>query len=131
LGDWLANASRTGAKGDEILTEYKDIENYILSFATEFQADDVVLEEAGEHYTTMEFEEKLAPLIDDYDEYTFWEQLAMRLAKRDLWKEIGPVSKLKEEHIERQYEIEETYEEEFAKNGLKNILIDRKDKKKV
>jgi hypothetical protein len=37
-------------------------------------------------------------------------------------REIGLVKKLKDEHIERKYEIEETYQEEFHKNGLKNLV---------
>jgi hypothetical protein len=121
LGDWLTNSHRTGAKGDEVKTDYKELEQYILSFAKEFQSGHVVMEEAGEYFTTMKFEENLMPIIEEYDEYTFWEQLSERLAERDLSKEIGKVKKLKEEHIERKYEIEETYQEEFEKNGLKNI----------
>jgi hypothetical protein len=131
LGDWLANASRTGSKGDELITDYKDIEHYILSFSKEFQLGDFVMEEKGEYFTTMKFEEELTPLIDEYDEYTFWEQLAQRLAERDLMKEIGPVRKLKEAQIERQFEIEEIYHEEFEKNGLKNLLINKTEKKKT
>jgi hypothetical protein len=36
---------------------------------------------------------------------------------------------MKEEHRERMYEIEEQYENEFNKNGLKNLAIMKQDKK--
>ncbi|MFC5406879.1 hypothetical protein [Cohnella soli] len=121
LGNWLANASRTGAEGDERLEKYEEIQYFILSYAKQFQADDVVKAEGNEFYTTMDFEEKLMPVVEEYDDYIFWEQISMKLAKRDLLREIGPVSNLKAEHKERMYEIEEQYEIEFEKNGLKNL----------
>jgi hypothetical protein len=130
LGNWMANASRSGAKGDERIEKYEEIQDYILSNAQHFQAEDVVKEEGNDFYTTMEFEESIMPIIDDYNEYTLWEQLPLKLAKRDLLREIGPVSHLKEEHKERMYEIEEQYEIEFEKNGLKNVVILKPEKKK-
>jgi hypothetical protein len=100
-----------------------NLEQHILSYAKDFQLGDLVMEEAGEYFTTMKLEENLMTLIEEYDEYTFWEQLPAQLAERDMRKEIGLVKKLKDEHIERKYEIEETYQEEFHKNGLKNLFI--------
>jgi hypothetical protein len=123
LGNWVANASRTGADGDEKIEKYEEIEAYILSQAKLYHAEDVVIEEENERYTTMEFEESLIPIIEEYDEYTFWEQISNKLAKRDLYREIGPVRQLNEEHQERMYEIEEQYEDEFIKNKLKNVVI--------
>jgi hypothetical protein len=123
LGNWLANASRTGAKGDEIIEKYEKIEEYILSFAKHFKAEDIVKQEDDDYFTTMEFEESLMPLIGEYDDYTFWEQLSLKLAKRDLIREIGPVRQLRDEHRKRMYDLEEQYENEFEKNGLKNLVI--------
>jgi hypothetical protein len=111
------------AKGDELKTDYDELEQHILSYAKDFQLGHLVMEEAGEYFTTIKLEENLMPLIEEYDEYTFWEQLPAQLAERDMRKEIGIVKKLKDEHIERKYEIEETYQEEFHKNGLKNLII--------
>lgn len=101
LGNWVANATRTGAKGDEMIEKYEQLQDHILTFAEQFKADDVVIKEGSEYYTTMEFEEALMPLMEDYDDYVFWEQLASRLAKRDLLNEIGPVRRLTEQHRER------------------------------
>jgi hypothetical protein len=123
LSHWLINSHRTGAKGDEMKTDYDELEQHVFSYAKDFQLGQLVMEEEGEYFTTMKLEENLMPLIDEYDEYTFWEQLPAQLAERDMRKEIGLVKKLKDEHIERKYEIEETYQEEFHKNGLKNLVI--------
>ncbi|TJY41093.1 hypothetical protein E5161_15460 [Cohnella pontilimi] len=123
LGNWLANATRTGAEGDERLEKYELLQHYILSHAKNFQADDVVTEEGTSFYTTMEFEESIMPIVEEYDDSTFWEQLSMKLANRDLLKEIGPVSELKEKHRTRLFELEEEYEVEFEENGLRNLVL--------
>lgn len=129
LGNWVANASRTGAEGDEMLEHYEEIFDYILSHAKSFEADDVVIQEGKRFYTTMDFDECIMPLVEDYDDYTFWEQLSLKLAERDLLRELGPIS-FKEEHRERMYDIEEKYEIEFEKNGLKNLILAKPEKKK-
>lgn len=125
-GNWIANASRTGAEGDEKIEKYEKLQEYLFSHAKHFNADDVVIKEDNEFYTTLEFEERLMPIVEEYDEYTFWEQISNKLAKRDLLREIGSVRQLKEMHRERMYEIEEQYEIEFEKNGLKNLVIMKK-----
>lgn len=122
-GNWIANASRTGAEGDEKIEKYEKLQEYLFSHAKHFNADDFVINEDNEFYTTLEFEERLMPIVEEYDEYTFWEQISNKLAKRDLLREIGSVRQLKEMHRERMYEIEEQYEIEFEKNGLKNLVI--------
>ncbi|KIL34184.1 hypothetical protein SD71_21190 [Cohnella kolymensis] len=129
LGNWVANASRTGAEGDEMLEQYEEIYDYILSHATTFEADDVVQQEGKQFYTTMDFDESIMPIVEDYDDYTFWEQLSLKLAERDLLRELGPVS-FNEAHRERMYEIAEEYEIEFEKNGLKNLTLMKPEKKK-
>jgi hypothetical protein len=128
FGNWIANGTRTGAEGDERLEQYEEIQDYILSQAKHFQAEDVVRAKGNDFYTTMDFEESLMPIVEEYDEYTFWEQISIQLAKRDLFREIGPVRQLKEEHRERMFEIENQYEIEFEKNGLKNLEIVKKNK---
>jgi hypothetical protein len=129
LGNWVANASRTGAEGDDMLEKYEEIFDYILSHAKSFEADDVVMQEDKRFYTTMDFDESIMPVIEDYDDYTFWEQLSSKLAERDLLRELGPIS-FKEEHQERMFDIEEQYEIEFEKNGLKNLTLVKPEKKK-
>lgn len=122
LGNWLANATRSGAPGDELIKKYDDIEDYILSFAKDFNVDEINFYE-GSYFPTNEFEESLMPLVKEYDDHTFWEVLAIKLAERDLLREIGPVNKLSDKHLERKYDLVEHYEIEFEKHGLKNIVF--------
>lgn len=68
--------------------DYEELEQHILSYAKEFQLGQLVMEEDGEYFTTMKLEVRLMPLIDEYDEFTFWETLAEEMAERDLRKEI-------------------------------------------
>jgi hypothetical protein len=128
LGDWLVNATRTGAEDDKRISKYEEVQQLIYSYGKDFEADDFLIEKYGQLFTTMEFEEPLMPLVDEYDDYTFWEQLSLRLAERDLQREIVPVRKLKEEHMLRKYELEEMYQEEFEENGLRNLVVHRTKK---
>jgi len=129
LGNWIANASRTGAEGDKRIEKYEKVEAHILSHAKHFQAEDVVNVEGNDFYTTMNFEETLIPIVEEYDEFTFWEEISRKLANRDLLRQIGPVRQLKDEHLKRMYEIEEQYQIEFEKNGIKNLELIKKDNK--
>jgi hypothetical protein len=128
LGDWLVNATRTGEEDDKRISKYEEVQQLIYSYGKDFEADDFLIEKYGQLFTTMEFEEPLMPLVDEYDDYTFWEQLSLRLAERDLQRENGPVRKLKEEQMLRKYELEEMYQEEFEENGLRNLVVHRTKK---
>jgi hypothetical protein len=96
-------------------TDYDELQQHILSHAKDFQLGQLVMEEEGEYFTTMKLEESLMPLIEEYDEYTFWEQLPAQLAERDLRKEIGLVKKLKDEHIERNMKLKRYTKKNFIR----------------
>ncbi len=70
-----------------------------------------------------EYEADIHELIDEYDNNSFWEELPRRLAERDLFNEIGKVTKLTDVQRTKLYEIEERYSNEFQKNGLKNVTL--------
>jgi len=38
----------------------------------------------------MELEDTMDPMIQDYDDYTFWDELAWRIAERDFVQKFGP-----------------------------------------
>jgi hypothetical protein len=96
-------------------TDYDELQQHILSHAKDFQLGQLVMEEEGEYFTTMKLEESLMPLIEEYDEYTFWEQLPAQLAERDMRKEIGLVKKLKDEHIERNMKLKRYTKKNFIR----------------
>ncbi|MCU6713290.1 hypothetical protein M6D81_31850 [Paenibacillus sp. J5C_2022] len=128
LGNWIANSTKLK---DEQNLEMEELEQLIYSYSYEFEMNDLIEfdEKFNEYFPTRKFEEQLENFIDDYDNFNFWQELSSRLARRDLINEIGPVSKLTDRHKEREFEIEETYENEFEKNGLKNLVLKEPDKR--
>ena len=124
LGNWIANATRTGADDDPILSKYEDFEALIHSLANHDDlGEDFILKADGEYFTSQNFEESLMPLIEEYDQRVFMEQLPIELGNRDWLRELGPVRELTDEHIERRNEWISIYENEMDKNGLKNIIV--------
>lgn len=131
LGNWLANAIRTGRPDDKHIKEYEDMEDYIFSFAKQFGYTKYVHEDdayKGKYFPTRDFEEdlNLHELIQEYDEESFWEELPDRLGQRDFHRkytsrEISNMNQ--EERFTKLCECIEEWQEEIYKNGLENISI--------
>ncbi len=69
--------------------------------------------------------EKLDEFVDD----SFWHELSVRLAERDLAKEVGEDAFEEmdgEERIQRLGEIEDKYTQEFFEFGIDRVTIDGK-----
>ncbi len=122
LGSWMINSFRNA---EERVDAAEAIEQYINSYAKQFESEDLVVYNAkyNVHDVSRELEGQLHQFIDEYDEDTFWAELAERLALRDIARKAGPVLQLTDHQVEEQYEIEEQYFKEFEKNGLKNVFI--------
>lgn len=62
--------------------------------------------------------------MDDFEDYIFWDELAVRLTERDFFEKYGE-EKIKKmdtsEIIEKDHLIREKYHKEFEDNGLDNI----------
>jgi hypothetical protein len=123
LGRWMSTSMK-----EDNTNEYEDIEQHILKYAEAFNAADYVEydEKYGTFFTTGMLEEELDSIIEEYDEFTLWEQLAARFAERDLAREIGPVSKLTEKHYARKFDLEDEYTHEFMTNGIRNVVFQKK-----
>jgi hypothetical protein len=67
--------------------------------------------------------------LDEYDDDTFWDELAYRLAERDAVQEAGGFERYAElspmERVERAGRFEELYADEFYENGLEHVRIVR------
>lgn len=63
----------------------------------------------------------------EYEDYSFWDNLAHRLAKRDLLRKLGE-ERLRSmdimECINAEYPIEDAYQKEFEEYGLERVKID-------
>ena len=67
--------------------------------------------------------------VDAYDDYVFWEELVLRLGKRDIALKYENKADefrklLMEERWEENNKEEEKYSEEFEKHGLERLKID-------
>jgi hypothetical protein len=127
LGNWMINSFRA----EDRVEEYEELEQLILSKASDFNQNDYVIREGEDevYFSTRQLEEEVDEFIEEYDNFTFWDELSSRLASRDMIRIIGPVKTLTDEHWSIKYRIENEYKEEFEKNELKNINIDLKNKR--
>jgi hypothetical protein len=126
LGNWMINSFKI----DDQVEEYEDLEQLILSKASDFNQQEYIFydEDSEEYFTNRKFEDEIDEYIQEYDNYTFWDELANRLAIRDMRRQIGPVKTLNDEHWGIKYEIEEAYTQEFEKSELKNVIVEMERK---
>lgn len=128
IADWVMNSYKV--KDDPKAAPYKELEQKFLAFAKNFGFDNLVMydKKMGKYYPTAEYEEieSDSQFIDEFENESFWDKLCTRLAQRDLLQEKGidvlkkmePLDRITEEDV-----IAEKYENEFIKNGLKNLII--------
>ena len=136
LGNWMANANRTGGKDDPNVKEYEEISDYIFSLASRFDLEKYISHEAEDgdkYFLTNEFEEKtdVKRLHEDYDEETFWDELPERLGERDFYRMYSKEDWKKMTRDERFIKLQECiikWEEEVDNNGIEKLeIVDRKN----
>jgi hypothetical protein len=126
LGHWVANSHR-----DEPIAELDETENLIYSYAKNFDSTDIIDIDSKleRYYPSFDFETEMDPYIQEYDEYTFWDELAWRLTDRDFDNKYDPAQALvmtTEEILRKKDAMVEKYLEEFDHNGLENIELRKK-----
>lgn len=130
LGNWMANAWRTKNQKKE----YEGIESYIFSLAPKFGLDQYVDHEESDgkrYYPTglFEAETDVDKLHEEYDEETFWDELADRLGERDFFEkhtkeEIEKMSKNK--WFTKLYERIDAISRELNRHGLERLRVVKK-----
>lgn len=130
LGNVMVNETRKGAKDDPRIREYDEIEEMFLRLAHEKGDTDLVKFDikTGKFYpsTALLEDEEAVAFMDRYIDDIFWEELAARLAERDVWEEIGEevMSDIEEKEKARLYsEAESKYFREFEESGVDNLRI--------
>ena len=109
--------------------KYRRLEQKILSYGDEMGCKGVVDydEKLGRYFPTREIEEGSAmDFIDEYDEYTFWEELISNLAERDFLDREGleRIRKMsREQRIKKVVVLEEKYHKEFRAHGLDRLVL--------
>lgn len=125
LGNWMANAQRTGAPDDPQYKEYNDIADYIYSFAKDlgFPCDF----EAGLEFSDGEEEAPEATrLHEEYDEQNFWEEISDRLGERDFHKKYSDEEREKMTDSEYFIKLQEciiVWEEEMENYGVERLKL--------
>ena len=123
LGSWVANALK-----DEQLPGADDAEQAVLSRATAFQSDDVVVYDVKlkKWRPGRAFGEELNKIVDDYNIDTMYDELAHGLANRDMLQELGEarvVAMTDEEFTEAEKPYLAKYDEEFDERGVDRVGI--------
>ena len=85
--------------------------------------------EQGNYYPSRKHDEECEyrAYIEEFEEESFWGELAKKLATRDLLKQVTtqeldamPI----EEQMEKLFELEDWYLKEFDQHGLDNIKLE-------
>lgn len=128
IAGWVIHSHAVEAT--EETRAYRDLEQKVLSHAEEFSCEDLIEydETTGRYYPTADFEEAgtASRFIQDFEEDTFWAQLAKRLSERDLARELGKdqLGALDQGDQWEQLETHETrYWDEFEQHGIERLEI--------
>ncbi len=127
IAEWIMNSYVIEDRPDT--ENYRRLEQKILSYGDEMGCKGVVDydEKLGSYFPTREIEEGSAmDFIDEYDEYTFWEELISHLAERDFLDREGleRIRKMsREQRIKMFVVLEEKYHKEFRAHGLDRLVL--------
>ena len=124
LGDWMANAHRTGRTDDPNIEKYRNMHDFIFSFAEDFGYGKHFEHELeyDEHGTTTEINR----LQEEYDKETFWDELCEILGKRDFFRKYHEEQIKKMNHDEYFMKIQECiieWENEAEEYGIERLEI--------
>lgn len=132
LAMWVAGAHHV--EETPATRRYVELEKKLLELATPLGCADYVQGDPDGGSLTpsnrLSDEPAVRKAIDDFEDATFWDELASRLAERDYAREIqkNPLpanmddEKRREHLLNRVCEIEERYWAEFEKNGIDNLV---------
>ncbi len=128
ITDWVFHAHNLFIKQES--KSYQELEQKILGLSSQFgMAGLVSWDENNKRYyhsKIFENETPVVEILERFAEKTFWEELALRLAWRDLGQKYGE-EKLAcmdgEERFKEEQALINKYREEFQNNGLKNVSL--------
>ena len=126
IADWVLHAHFADEPEDR--KSYRDLQQRISSFAETFGCGHLIEYDPRlmRYYGTREFEEVYLQFIEEFEDESFWQDLAARLAERDTARRIDVEKWTLMDRMDRLKEIdrdEEKYWEEFEANGLDRLEI--------
>lgn len=121
LGRWMMSSHLE--EPDE-----SNIEQFIYSQAKSFALEDWVDVDPsnGKYFPSPTLEEEMEPAIQEYDNYTFWDELAWQLAERDFTKKHDEAQILcmtNDEIFLEKSALSDKYFDEFLTNGLDHFTL--------
>lgn len=124
LGEWIAQGE---SPDQSTRKDLQEVAEFIYSFAPQFHLEDWVqyCDDCGVYHPNPQMEDALFPLVDEYDEATFWDVLSHHLAYRDVMVASGAEAKdvLPRELEMKLWRRKEQYEQEFQKHGLDHVRL--------
>lgn len=126
FGEFMFDTSRE--KYPDKREKYEKLLQKIYKIAYQNGMKDFLEPSEGKIYPTREFEEDefIWSVIDEFEDESFWQELMIMLSERDIMEKMS-IDEYRNlsmaERIKLETEHEEPYQEEFAKNGIKNLKI--------
>lgn len=122
-GNLLMNGMK---EQDERIEAYQEMEQRIFAMAKEYGFEELVAydEEYKEYMPTHTYENsEINEYIDAYEDRVFWEELVVRMARRQALNELGDENPdmTNTELRNRQIELEEYYEDQFIESGIYHL----------
>lgn len=107
-------------------SKFIEMEQYLMSFAKDFNYEDVLYDPTENVYDlTVEREQEIHELIDEYEDMVFWDKLVYYMARRDFKTEMTQKPLAEEAAFQRLIEIEEKYHKYFEENGVQFLKIEK------
>ncbi len=119
VGDWVIDEPENIVLNDLVQTIFSKAGEAGLKKMVEFDKD-------LEIFTpSLDFDEEVIGIVDDYEEECFWDHLIYRLADRDVDKKLGKKGEKMsmEEKLELIDPASEKYIKEFEEHGLDNVKV--------
>ncbi|PIW47508.1 MAG: hypothetical protein COW18_08960 [Zetaproteobacteria bacterium CG12_big_fil_rev_8_21_14_0_65_54_13] len=130
IGEWVKHGHLEGnERADAAVVAHKHVLRKLQSIAHNAGMSALVEydDKRDEYFETKEFEADYLQCIDAYVEESFWEELADRLAARDLVGEFGEegfAALARFERIGKITELSEWYLNEWSTHGIRRLKVD-------
>jgi len=128
IGDWVMFSELDDEDADPDAVEHKKVMQKLFAAAHEAKVDDVVFYDARfkEYYETSAFDADYQGFIAQFNAKQLMEELADRLAVRDLIEQVGEETFENMDRVERGSKLLQlafTYEQEFDQHGLDRLHL--------
>jgi len=119
VGDWVIDEPENIVLNDLVQTIFSKANDAGLKKMVEFD------KELELFLPSLEFDEEVIGIVDDYEEECFWDHLIYRLSDRDIDKKLGKKAEKMsmEEKMELIDPVTEKYIKEFEEHGLDNVKV--------